>query len=348
MSTPPQPRSAQHAGSVLPEVLPVLRSGTPILVRRKNMVQVGSDPHRSILLELDPPVKAADVAKVLQACMERTNRRDIRVLLREAGLTATEYADILAQLLAADLATVDRPKALRRSPLKVRIHGRGPLARFLATSLPATGITTSQSSRRPPQGASVLNWNVNLVVLTDFLVHEPVVVRALTRERIPHLQVRVRDGVGLVGPLVLPGLTSCLHCADHHRAALEPEWPMLAAQLQRVPGRADTGTVHATAALAHTQIEQLTNALRVGATATPPELADRVLELHSRPTRVQASHWPAHALCDCRSITEEPFDIPKPQRMASRWADRETAVTGHLSWGRKGCYDRHHEGIGQT
>jgi hypothetical protein len=27
---------------------------------------------------------------------------------------------------------------------------------------------------------------------------------------LPHLAVRVRDGIGLVGPLVIPGVTSCL------------------------------------------------------------------------------------------------------------------------------------------
>ena len=30
------------------------------------------------------------------------------------------------------------------------------------------------------------------------------------REGVPHLAVRVRDGTGLVGPLVIPGVTRCL------------------------------------------------------------------------------------------------------------------------------------------
>jgi hypothetical protein len=30
------------------------------------------------------------------------------------------------------------------------------------------------------------------------------------RQGVPHLAVRVRDGTGLVGPLVIPGMTSCL------------------------------------------------------------------------------------------------------------------------------------------
>jgi hypothetical protein len=48
------------------------------------------------------------------------------------------------------------------------------------------------------------------VVLSDYLVADPRMVRDLHSQRVPHLPVRVRDGTGLVGPLVIPGVTSCL------------------------------------------------------------------------------------------------------------------------------------------
>ena len=35
-------------------------------------------------------------------------------------------------------------------------------------------------------------------------------VRELHAAGTPHLLVRVRDGTGLVGPMVVPGVTSCL------------------------------------------------------------------------------------------------------------------------------------------
>jgi hypothetical protein len=34
-------------------------------------------------------------------------------------------------------------------------------------------------------------------------------VRDLHSRGVPHLPVRVRDGIGLVGPPVIPGATSC-------------------------------------------------------------------------------------------------------------------------------------------
>jgi pimeloyl-ACP methyl ester carboxylesterase len=48
------------------------------------------------------------------------------------------------------------------------------------------------------------------VVLSDYLIADPRMARYLHSQRVPHLAVRVRDGTGLVGPLVIPGVTRCL------------------------------------------------------------------------------------------------------------------------------------------
>ena len=56
-------------------------------------------------------------------------------------------------------------------------------------------------------------------------------VAGLHRSGVPHLVAAVRGETGVVGPLVLPGRTSCLRCADLHRRDADPRWPRLAAQL---------------------------------------------------------------------------------------------------------------------
>jgi hypothetical protein len=58
--------------------------------------------------------------------------------------------------------------------------------------------------------ATVSPAAVDLVVLPDYLVVDPRMVRDLHSQGVPHLVVRVRDGTGLVGPLVIRGVTSCL------------------------------------------------------------------------------------------------------------------------------------------
>ena len=63
----------------------------------------------------------------------------------------------------------------------------------------------------PGLPAAVLAVDVDLAVLMMyFLVADPRMVRDLHSQGVAHLLVRVRDGIGLVGPLVIPGGTSCL------------------------------------------------------------------------------------------------------------------------------------------
>ena len=137
-------------------------------------------------------------------------------------------------------------------------------------------------------------------MLSDFLVADPRVVRDLHAARVPHLPVRVRDGTGLVGPLVIPGVTSCLRCADLHRSDRDAAWPAVAAQLRDTVGSADRATVLATAALALNQVDRVIRAVRRGdATAQPepPPTLDTTLEFDVRTGSIVARRWSRHPRC---------------------------------------------------
>ena len=59
----------------------------------------------------------------------------------------------------------------------------------------------------------------------------PALATALVRIHQPHLAVYAGEAIGVVGPLVQPGSTACLSCLDLTRAAKDPAWPLILAQL---------------------------------------------------------------------------------------------------------------------
>ena len=83
----------------------------------------------------------------------------------------------------------------------------------------------------------------DLVILTDPLPVEPTVRAGLHLDGVAHLPTVVDGSHAVVGPLVLPGVTSCLRCADLHRCERDPAWPALAIQLAGRPRRRATSDV---------------------------------------------------------------------------------------------------------
>ncbi|WP_165977538.1 ThiF family adenylyltransferase [Nonomuraea diastatica] len=75
----------------------------------------------------------------------------------------------------------------------------------------------------------------DLVVLAPVGPLDGVLVNELTELRIPHLLVSAFEGHGIVGPLVLPGESACLHCLDLTRRDHDPAWPIVTARLGGYP-----------------------------------------------------------------------------------------------------------------
>ena len=111
------------------------------------------------------------------------------------------------------------------------------------------GSRRARAPGRPPARAAP-----DLCVLADAVVPEPTRLAALHRDRVAHLPVRLRDGTGIVGPLVLPGRSACLGCVELHRCARDPGWPAVTAQLVGRPGRGSAAAAAATAALGVAQV----------------------------------------------------------------------------------------------
>ena len=126
-------------------------------------------------------------------------------LQRQAeGLSDGEVSDLVAQLVTAGVATRGQRQQPARSA-SIRVHGRGPLSELLIEGLRCSGSRVKHSSQ---PHAAVTATEADLVVLSDNLIADPHMLRDLHSQGVAHLAVRVRDGVGLVGPLVIPGVTS--------------------------------------------------------------------------------------------------------------------------------------------
>ncbi|SMD27216.1 ThiF family protein [Kibdelosporangium aridum] len=249
--------------------------------------------------------------------------------LHELGLIEDVTETAMPARLAPDattwsLRTGNQPGQLAatRTKSSVLVHGSGRLglavAQLLVTAgigaveLDADGVVEAEDtgcgyrdedigkpradvarSRLP----SARVTDPDLVVLTDAAVPTPEFVTSLLSRSVPHLSVRVREGIGIVGPFVVPGRSSCLGCADLHRADLDHEWPAVAAQLVGQRQHADLTCAHATAALGAEQAMRALEWLSVG--GTRPPIWNGTIELDPFHGKLEQRPWPPHVFCSC-------------------------------------------------
>jgi hypothetical protein len=112
------------------------------------------------------------------------------------------------------------------------------------------------------------------------------------------LQVAIREGLVVVGPLVRPGGSPCANCLELHRADRDPAWPVLAAQLaQGRPGTEICALTTALAAAAYAAEEVLSYIdLR------PVRTEGAAVEIN-RPGEMRRRVWGVHPKCGCQRIS---------------------------------------------
>jgi hypothetical protein len=212
----------------------------------------------------------------------RSMPRDLRQYLAPvfaAASISSHDADGGVQLLA------------RRSAATVRICGSGQIADRIADLLTRSGVAASFSDSGPlaQDGAP------DLTILVGY--RQPEQLAELHRERLPHLLVCVREAIGVVGPLVQPGRTACLRCLDLARAARDPAWPLILAQLPASRMDATAGDpVLAAAVAAQAAGQALAFADRSELAAAA---ANGTLELALPAWQWRRRTWQPHHACTC-------------------------------------------------
>lgn len=272
-----------------------------VLLERSGVLQDAAADHRA-LRDLDrdererlgPDIEAASInasgADGGVGVLSRRRRRFVRV--HGAGRVGASLATLLAAagvgLLAVDDAGTTAPAD--RSPAGLGGEDVGA-PRQDAALRNARRAAPSVRPRRGPGGT------VDLAVLADDRVTDRQLADELVRAGVPHLFAGVRDTTGLVGPLVLPGRSSCHRCHDLHRTDRDPAWPAVAAQLSGSSRHRATAcdVVLATAVAAYAGLQVL--ALLDGE-VVPPTL-DGTLEISQSDGRVRRRSWSVHPACGC-------------------------------------------------
>ena len=308
-----------------------LRRGTAVLWRDRNTVQLERGSHRVVL----DPLDTNSVRALMSGRPHGTSAAGGRRLHEQLGALGfldddpapplgkvvidiagrSRFAAVLGSALAASGVGTVRSIATGEANADHACPGgllpsdegqefsssfdaavsRAVDARTRSTKSQHTSRSTRNRGRsgaaRPHSGA----LRPDILVLTEYGPIEPAIRNALHVDGQAHLVVSVDEEHAVIGPLVVPGDSSCLRCLDLHRCDRDPAWPLLAVQLSTARHRRSRADLAMSLATAGVATSQLLTHLR----GRPPATMSATLEWHSPDWRLRRRPWPPHPQCDC-------------------------------------------------
>lgn len=275
----------------------VLRSLTHAgyLVRGGSEPPVTGDSARSAALEPDLAALEERFGARARSVLDNRFRRSVRV--HGTGRLASAVAAILA---ASGIGRVQVPDSADVRLGDVMPGGLRPCDEGARTALAAAEAV--RRARAGPERPAPPGEAIDLVLATDGYPIDPHLRLNLQVAPRPFLVAGVWSSRAIVGPLVVPGRTSCLRCADLHRADRDPAWPALSAQLagsKRRTAPSEVAVCTLTAAITAIQALSFLDGER-------PATADGTLEITLPDWRVRRRHWPRHGDCGCGASTTGP------------------------------------------
>ncbi len=313
---PQRPRRPTPAERRLLRATPRLDARFPVLLRGDGTVQIGTSPDRAVVVTPPSGVPPRPLAELLRRLDGSTR---FGRALRHTRLPLSRTQPVLDELARAGLITAGPERRVPRCA--VTVHGAGPLSERLREHLPAIGVQVHSSGVLPHSAGQVDAAASSVVVLADHSVVEPCVRRALHEAAMPHMQIHLRDGTGVIGPLIVPGMTGCLDCGDLYRSERDPAWPRLMLQQIGLRGRADPPTTMVTVGVAAARIRAFLlgpprpasehahhersrpGSAQPDRAPMPPGLQSMV-QVASGAAAMTAQPWPAHPECRCRAAAD--------------------------------------------
>ena len=287
-------REAVATGGTEPRALRLLAE-----IRAAGLVTEAS-PVRSLLARIPDDVRrraAADVAALGIGHAARDPwqlveaRRRRRVVVSGLGRTGLET---VLGLAAAGVGTIglDDPATVLATDEMQRGYGTEDVGRPREDAARDILLGLSPSTR-----ASVTDGPVDLVVVVAHGALDPGVADRLMSADVAHLAVVWGEAGVVVGPLVVPGRSSCLRCQHLHRTDRDAEWPRVVAQIsgrgRNRPERTEEGPLATLAAtLATGQVLAHLDGAR-------PAAHNASLEASLPARGVALRPWPPHARCGC-------------------------------------------------
>lgn len=229
-----------------------------------------------------PAAAALLAAAVAHGCLE--DAATMPLVLRWAPHSRTHQANLLAAAAALRDAESAKRALDRRHATRVRVPGSDRLAMAVRPLLEEAGLTVCEGTA------------CDITVLTPA---HPDLATEVSLPDGPHLVASVYGHRGVIGPLVVPDVTSCLHCRDLHRRDADRSWPLLSVQWAQAVVRMQFLPIDALQ-LIHAAVEVVT---LVRAWADDPLAVDQwgnhavLLDLAEGRS---VSSSPAHPLCGCR------------------------------------------------
>lgn len=279
-----------------------------------------------VVENLEPPL-----ARMLDDLAEPAGTTTLLARVGAAGGDPLAARELLTELVdhgALVDADAQRLATRRRAAATVVVLGAGPLSTGIVLGLGHAGVGTIHTTNsgtvrtadlgtglvdedlgKPRLAATVdalrklcpdartgpppLRGEPELVVFADTPPGDPELLQELHTDGTPHLLARLLAGVGVVGPLVLPGRTACLTCIDRYRAGQDPRWPEVARQLEVLSGEGEQPAVAATVALTTAQALAAIDGLQA------PAVLESALEVNPTAGTIVTRAWTPWPGCPC-------------------------------------------------
>lgn len=219
-----------------------LPSSTAILARPTIGLQFGVLPHESMILPLPKSVNPGQVAHVFALARGGIGFDELHQKLGYCGLESEDARLMLSEMMQA--------KILRPSQGNVSFHvlASGVASERLEPVLEALGLSYCVTSTPSEARRS-------LIALPGAVFPTPDVQHALMVNRVAHYPAGIVDGKTVLGPLVVPGVTPCLACADSYYGRIDDGWRGVRLQATGRPGSTERHLIQA----ASTQLAMMLN-----------------------------------------------------------------------------------------